>query len=49
MEFLEGVLGRTGDEVRLRGGMEYGGIEGARPRLEPELGLCCMSIEGLAR
>lgn len=33
-EFLDGVLGRTGEDVRLRGGSEYGGIEGVRERLE---------------
>lgn len=45
MDDLDGVLGRTGEEVMLRGGIEYGGIEGVRPR--PDVGLLAgMSIDG---
>lgn len=45
IECLEGVLGRTGEDERLRGGIEYGGIEGVLPRLETGL-LGDMSTEG---
>lgn len=44
-EPLEGVLGRTGEDVRLRGGIEYGGIEGALPRLDGGL-FADMSTDG---
>ena len=46
IEFLDGVLGRTGEEAILRGGgSEYAGIDGVL--LRPDVGLTVgMSIEG---